>query len=325
MTGRLGGRFPGLGPDDFEQLARAIAIAAGGDGIMSTITLDANPTTTATASGMGQLGTYGGDLYIHVTAAADTKWLNLSTLQDDLSTLAALVADATALGNLADDATALGALADDAEALAALADDAESLAALADDATALGSLADSEEILTDLAAVGSAAITLAENEADLMTIESYKTELDMLTGNATDWLAPAIGGGSLTVYTEEDTGHVAPGFEIESGCRFFVIGNRMQFDAWGVGGAGGTAGAGDGALTVVLAGKQAATTQLTGAFPVGTYQSDTTTAIVYGLIAPDGYRVALYKLTAGTMAVLTGGDLAGTTRALRLSFSVEIQ
>ena len=43
------------------------------------VTLGADPTITAHAGAQSSFGTFGGNLYVHLTASTDTNWLNLST------------------------------------------------------------------------------------------------------------------------------------------------------------------------------------------------------------------------------------------------------
>jgi hypothetical protein len=56
--------------------------------------LSADPTVTATISKIAQCGTFGGNLYIHLTAASDTNWRNLATIGAGLPVLT-LLADPT--------------------------------------------------------------------------------------------------------------------------------------------------------------------------------------------------------------------------------------
>jgi hypothetical protein len=65
-----------------ERLARRIAELGGGGGgsSMPVLTLTGNPLLTPTAGALSQFGTFGGSLYVHLTAATDTNWLNLSTV-----------------------------------------------------------------------------------------------------------------------------------------------------------------------------------------------------------------------------------------------------
>ena len=58
------------------------------------ITLSSDPTITATASKVSQCGTFGGNLYIHLTASTDTNWRNLGTIGAGLPVLT-LPADPT--------------------------------------------------------------------------------------------------------------------------------------------------------------------------------------------------------------------------------------
>ena len=58
------------------------------------ITLSSDPTITATASKVSQCGTFGGNLYVHLTASTDTNWRNLGTIGAGLPVLT-LPADPT--------------------------------------------------------------------------------------------------------------------------------------------------------------------------------------------------------------------------------------
>lgn len=47
---------------------------------MPVLVLTADPTVTATAGQVSQFGTFAGSLYVHLTGASDTNWVNLSAL-----------------------------------------------------------------------------------------------------------------------------------------------------------------------------------------------------------------------------------------------------
>jgi len=89
-TGMLGGRQAGLTSSDIRQILEALN-EIGGSSMATAIVLAADPTQVATAAGFATFGTYDGDLFLHVTEDADTKWLNVSALQNDAAGLAALV------------------------------------------------------------------------------------------------------------------------------------------------------------------------------------------------------------------------------------------
>ncbi len=65
MNSNLGGR-------------QSVRTGEGGGGGLVIVALTADPTVTATAGGVFTVGTYGGQVFVHLTADEDTSWLNLS-------------------------------------------------------------------------------------------------------------------------------------------------------------------------------------------------------------------------------------------------------
>lgn len=112
-TATLGGRAPGFGSSDMKQILEALqaAAASGGTGIVSVIALSQDPEQNATASGIGQFGSYNGHLYVHCTDAADTNWLDLTvleTLKEEINVVAG--SDEASLHQLAQIANSLSTL-----------------------------------------------------------------------------------------------------------------------------------------------------------------------------------------------------------------------
>ena len=66
-----------------EHFFRLLAAAqANGGNDMSVLVLTADPTVTPTPGQLGQFGTFGGLLYLHLTSLSDTSWLSIQGLTD---------------------------------------------------------------------------------------------------------------------------------------------------------------------------------------------------------------------------------------------------
>jgi len=70
-----------------DEFLRRLQLLVVGGTEMPILNLLSDPTTTPTLANLGQLGVFAGDLYVHLTDANDTAWLDLTELRAGPSTI----------------------------------------------------------------------------------------------------------------------------------------------------------------------------------------------------------------------------------------------
>jgi hypothetical protein len=260
------------------------AISLGGSYTMATITLTSDPTLVPTPGPVGQLGTFGGTLYVHLTGAVDTTWLNMTAVR-------ALLAEKTALDAFLAEKAALDAWLAQKSTL--------------DD---LHIVWEQREHLEDLAVQSTNLLALSEITPSLQQIENA------LAGSSRDVF-------SFVVTIQSGGGNVAPVYAgTGTGCRGLRVGNRYVLDAYGF---GTGAGAGSGGLLLSLPVAAAAAAK-GGFTPVGSAAANGTAQPIWGFINPGSSFLSLWKLSGGNLVALTGADQAGSTNELSIHCCFEV-